>query len=77
MTSPLDRKISTIGLLRFSVPTVFSMILVEIFGIVDGLFVVHLIGTKALSALNITFPLILGIIAIGTMFGAGGNALLP
>lgn len=76
MTSSLDRKISTIGLLRFSAPTILSMILIEIFGIVDGLFVVHLIGTKALSALNITFPLILGIIAIGTMFGAGGNALV-
>ena len=76
MTSPLDRKISTAGLLRFSAPTILSMILIEVFGIVDGLFVVHLIGTKALSALNITFPLILGIIAIGTMFGSGGNALV-
>lgn len=63
-------------MLRFSAPTVFGMILLEVFGIIDGLFVVHLIGTKALSALNITFPIILGVIAIGTMFGSGGNALV-
>ncbi|MBR1777724.1 MAG: MATE family efflux transporter [Alphaproteobacteria bacterium] len=75
MDAPLNRKITTAGLLRFAAPTVFGMILLEIFGIIDGLFVVHLIGTKALSALNITFPLILGVVAIGAMFGAGGNAL--
>ena len=76
MDAPLDRKITTAGLIRFAAPTIFGMILLEIFGIIDGLFVVHLIGTKALSALNITFPLILGIIAIGAMFGSGGNALV-
>ena len=76
MTEALDQKITTAGLLRFAAPTIFGMMLLEIFGIIDGLFVVHLIGTKALSALNITFPLILGIIAIGSMFGSGGNALI-
>lgn len=76
MNDALDQKITTAGLLRFAAPTIFGMILLEVFGIIDGLFVVHLIGTKALSALNITFPLILGIIAIGAMFGSGGNALV-
>lgn len=76
MTSSLDRKITSAGLLRFAAPTIFGMILLEIFGIVDGLFVVHLIGTEALSALNITFPIILGVIAIGAMFGSGGSALV-
>ena len=57
MSDVLDQKISTAGLLHFAAPTVFCMVLLEVFGIIDGLFVVHLIGTKALSALNITFPL--------------------
>ena len=59
MTNALDRKISTPALLKFAAPTIFSMLLMEIFGIVDGLFVVRLIGTDALSAVNITFPIIL------------------
>ena len=76
MNEALDQKITTAGLLRFAAPTIFGMILLEVFGIIDGLFVVHLIGTEALSALNITFPVVLGVIAIGSMFGAGGNALV-
>ncbi|MBO4520420.1 MAG: MATE family efflux transporter [Alphaproteobacteria bacterium] len=76
MVTTLDQKISTTGLLRFAAPTILGMILLEVFGIIDGLFVVHLIGTEALSALNITFPVVLGVIAIGSMFGAGGNALV-
>jgi len=76
MNTSLDRNITTAGLLRFAAPTILGMILLEVFGIIDGLFVVHLIGTEALSALNITFPVVLGVIAIGSMFGAGGNALV-
>lgn len=76
MTSSLDGKITTGGLLRFAAPTVFSMILMEIFGIIDGLFVVRLIGTDALSAVNITFPIILLSIALGMMFSSGGSALV-
>ena len=63
-------------MLRFAAPTIFCMILLEVFGIIDGLFVVHLIGTEALSALNITSPIVMVVIAIGSMFGAGGNALV-
>lgn len=76
MSAVLDQKITSAGLLRFAAPTIFGMILLEIFGIIDGLFVVRLIGTEALSALNITFPIILGVIAIGAMFGSGGSALV-
>lgn len=76
MTNALDRKISTPALLKFAAPTIFSMLLMEIFGIVDGLFVVRLIGTDALSAVNITFPIILMSIALGMMFSSGGSALV-
>lgn len=76
MTNVLDRKISTASLLKFAAPTIFSMLLMEIFGIVDGLFVVRLIGTDALSAVNITFPIVLMSIALGMMFSSGGSALV-
>ncbi|MGN1079590.1 MAG: MATE family efflux transporter [Alphaproteobacteria bacterium] len=76
MTNSLDRKITLGSLLKFAAPTITSTFLMEIYGIIDGLFVVHLIGTDALSAVNITFPLILVTIAIGMMFGTGGSALV-
>lgn len=76
MTNSLDRKISIGSLLKFAAPTIASTLLMEVYGIIDGLFVVHLIGTEALSAVNITFPIVLVIIAVGMMFGTGGSALV-
>lgn len=76
MTNSLDRKITLSSLLKFAAPTIASTLLMEIYGIIDGLFVARLIGTDALSAVNITFPLILVTIAIGMMFGTGGSALV-
>ncbi len=76
MINSLDRKISPGSLLKFALPTIASTLLTEVYGIVDGLFVVHLVGTDALSAVNITFPLILVTIAIGMMFSSGGSALV-
>lgn len=76
MTNSLDRKITLGSLLKFAAPTIASTLLMEIYGIIDGLFVVHLVGTDALSAVNISFPLILVTIAIGMMFGTGGSALV-
>lgn len=75
-TSPLDKEITTPMLLKFATPTVLSMIFMEVFSIIDGLFVVRFLGTDALSALNITFPLISIMVAISAMFGSGGNALV-
>lgn len=76
MTNSLDRKISIGSLLKFAAPTIASTLLMEVYGIIDGLFVVHLIGTEALSAVNITYPIVLVIIAVGMMFGTGGSALV-
>lgn len=76
MINSLDRKISIGSLLKFAAPTIASTLLMEVYGIIDGLFVVHLIGTEALSAVNITFPIVLVIIAVGMMFGTGGSALV-
>lgn len=76
MTNSLDRKITLGSLLKFAAPTIASTLLMEVYGIVDGLFVVRLIGTDALSAVNIAFPLLLVTIAIGMMFGTGGSALV-
>lgn len=43
---------------------------------VDGLFVSNLIGTNALSAINLTMPIIQLVTAISTMLATGGSAVI-
>lgn len=43
---------------------------------VDGLFVSNLIGTDALSAVNLTAPVIQLVTAISTMLATGGSAVI-
>ncbi|ULQ60990.1 MATE family efflux transporter [Brucepastera parasyntrophica] len=75
-TQVLDKNISFGMLIRFSLPTIASMIFMSIYSSVDGVFVSRLVGTSALSAVNLIMPLIMFSMAIGTMFGSGGNALV-
>lgn len=41
----------------------------------DGIFVARWVNTNALSAINITMPMIYVASALGMMFGSGGNFL--
>ena len=76
MSSSLDKNISTGFLLKFAIPTVITMVFMSIYTMVDGIFVSRLIGTDALSAVNIVMPIILTSYAIATMVGTGGNAIV-
>lgn len=44
--------------------------------IVDGIFISRFVGTTALSAINIVYPLINIIMGIGIMLGTGGSAII-
>ena len=74
-STALDKEISFDMLIRFSLPTIVATICMNIYWSVDGIFVARFIGTDALSAVSIVMPLINFALAIGAMFGAGGNAL--
>lgn len=63
-------------LLRFTLPSVVTMIVASIYSVVDGLFVSNLVGAMALSAINIAFPVAMIIGAVGFMLGTGGSALV-
>ncbi|MFR1499112.1 MAG: MATE family efflux transporter, partial [Monoglobus pectinilyticus] len=63
----LDKNISFKMLIKFSLPTIISMIFMSIYSSVDGVFVSRLVGTNALSSVNIVMPIVLMIMAIGTM----------
>ena len=75
-TQALDKKISFKTLTIFSLPTIASMVCMNIYSTVDGLFVSRLIGTEALAAVSLIMPIIMISMAFGSMIGTGGNALI-
>ena len=53
------------GILAFAVPTIAMSVFMSFYTMVDGLFVSNLIGTSALSAINLTAPVIQLVTEIG------------
>ncbi len=76
MENILDKKITAKSLLLFSLPSIVGMVFMNLYTMVDGMFVSRLVGTDALSAVNIVFPIIMAVIAIATMLSTGGNAII-
>lgn len=63
-------------LLKFVFPSIAMMVFTNIYSVVDGLFVSNFEGKDAVAAINLIFPLIIVLGAIGFMLGAGGSALV-
>ena len=76
MEQRLNIQIHTASLLKFSLPTVFSMLFVGIYSMVGGVFVARLVSTDALSAVNIVLPLVNISVALGMMLATGGSAIV-
>lgn len=64
------------NILKFAVPTIAMSVFMSFYTMVDGLFVSNLIGTSALSAINLTAPVIQVVTAISTMLATGGSAVI-
>ena len=63
------------NILRFALPTIVMTVFNTFYTMVDGLFVSNLIGTAALSAINLTAPAIGLITAVSGMLATGGSAV--
>ena len=72
----LEHEVSFRWLMLFALPTIFSSIFENIYSTVDGIFIARFVDTDALSAINIVMPMIGLSLALGMMFGTGGNALV-
>ena len=72
----IDKDISSFVLIQFALPTIIATVFMGLFGIVDGIFVSRIIDVYALSAVGLVMPYMAFLLAIGIMFGAGGNALV-
>ena len=64
------------SLLKYALPSILMMVFMSTYVIVDGIFVAHLVGEDALSAINIVFPMFNLVLAIGLMFSTGGTAIM-
>ncbi len=64
------------NIFKFAVPTIAMSVFMSFYTMVDGLFVSNLIGTGALSAINLTAPIIQLVTAISTMLATGGSAVI-
>ena len=76
MDSVLGQKYTAGGLLRFSAPSIIMMMFMSLYTIVDGMFASRYVGSDALAAINIVFPILTLQLAVGLMIATGGSALV-
>lgn len=71
-----NKKTSLLDLIKISTPTISMLVFMSLYSIVDGVFVSRFVGADALSAVNIIYPVINVLIAIGVMLATGGSAII-
>lgn len=72
----LERQFTAASLLRFALPNIVMMVFLSLYTIVDGMFISRYVGTLALSAVNMSYPLTSLQLAMGIMLGTGGSAVI-
>ena len=66
----------TVGrLLRYTFPSMVMMVFTSIYSIVDGFFISNYVGKEPFAAVNLVYPVLIILGAIGFMLGAGGSAI--
>lgn len=58
---------------KLAIPSLVSMLFSSIYMMADGIFVGKIIGSKALAAINLVFPIIMIVFAIGDMIASGAS----
>lgn len=76
MSNSIAQKFNVFSLLKFAFPTMVMMVFMSLYTIVDGIFVSRLVGSNALSAVNIVYPVINLLFAFGIMLSTGGSAIV-
>lgn len=74
--SELSRDYNLGSLLIFVLPSIFTFIFIAVYQIVDGIFIEKYVGPYAISAVNLYYPVISLLLAVGMMMGTGGNAMI-
>ena len=59
--------------IKLAIPSLVSMLFSSIYMMAYGMFVEKIIGSKALAAINLVFPIIMIVFAVGDMISAGAS----
>lgn len=76
MNNALARTFQFGSLVRFAMPNIIMMIFLSLYTIVDGIFISRYVGTLALSAVNMVYPINCLEMAVGIMLATGGSAII-
>lgn len=76
MSVKISEHFSSAKLVRYTLPTATMMVFTSIYGVIDGLFVSNFAGKEPFAALNLIYPFVMILGALGFMFGTGGTALV-
>ena len=52
-------------------PSVFAMVIFQLYSMIDGLFIANIVNETAMSAVNLSLPYINSIFALAVMFAIG------
>lgn len=63
-------------ILQAAVPCIAMMLVTSVYSIVDGIFISNFVGTQAFASINMIWPPIMMLGALGLMIGTGGSALV-
>lgn len=63
-------------LVKSALPSIGMMVVISVYSVVDGLFISNFTGTTPFAAINLIWPAIMVVGALGLMVGAGGSALI-
>lgn len=62
-------------ILRFIIPTYLTSLFNTVYTIIDGIFVSGYVGTNALAAINIVYPIVNILTGIALIFATGGSSI--
>lgn len=71
----MNRKYLLKRIAQDCIPTVFSLLMSGLYGVMDGLVVGRAVGDAGLAAINIAWPIAAVITAVGIGIGSGGSVL--
>ena len=61
--------------INYAIPSVLGMLAMSTAGIIDGIFIGRYVGTNALAAVNLVYPIAALALGISIMIGVGGSTV--
>lgn len=77
----LGQNFGFFSLIKFAAPSIFALVFVAVYQLVDGMFIEKFVGTPevgeiSIAAVNLFYPILSLFVAAGVMLGTGGNAVV-